>query len=98
MRRLLVAALLPLFAAPAFAQTPGMGIPLNQEREVSPEARAKRQATEDAYKSTMKSIPNAKPASTDPWGNMRGTSDSAPKAKASASKASAKKSGGNSAN
>jgi hypothetical protein len=97
MRRLLVAVFLTVFAAPALAQgvssTPGMGIPMNQEKEVSPEVRAKRQATEEAYKSTMKSIPNAKPASTDPWGNMRGTSDNAPKAKAPA-----KKSAGNPAN
>jgi len=86
MRRLLVAALLTVIAAPAYSQALGTGIPLNQEREVSPEVRAKRQATEEAYKSTMKSIPDAKQAA-DPWGNMRGT-DSAPKAKSPARKSS----------
>jgi hypothetical protein len=86
MRRLLVAALLTVIAAPAYSQALGTGIPLNQEREVSPEVRAKRQATEDAYKSTMKSIPDSKQA-VDPWGNMRGT-DSAPKAKSPAKKSS----------
>jgi hypothetical protein len=93
MRRLLVAALLTVSAAPAFAQvssTPGMGIPMNQEKEVSPEVRAKRQATEEAYRSTMKSIPDAKPASTDPWGNMRDTSSGN-----TAKSKSAKKSGAN---
>ena len=49
MRRLLVAAaLLTALAGPAYSQALGTGIPLNQEKEVSPEVRAKRQATEDA--------------------------------------------------
>ena len=86
MRRLLVAALLTVIAAPAYSQALGTGIPLNQEKEVSPEVRARRQATEEAYKSTLKGIPDAKPV--DPWGNMRGTSDSAPKAKSPARKSS----------
>ena len=89
MRTLLVAALLTAIAAPAahaqMSGTPGTGIPLNQEREVSPEVQAKRKATEDAYKSTMKGIPDAKPV--DPWGNMRGTdTGSAAKAKPAAKK------------
>jgi hypothetical protein len=83
MRTLLVAALLTAIATPAaHAQMPGTGIPLNQEKEVSPEMREKRRATEDAYKSTMKGIPDAKPV--DPWGTMRSTdtsSGSAAKAK-----------------
>ena len=89
MRRLLVAAILTALAAPAYPQSMGMGIPMNQEKEVSPEVRAKRQATEEAYKSTMKGIPDAnKPV--DPWGNMRDTSSgNAAKGK------SAKKSGAN---
>jgi hypothetical protein len=87
MRRLLVAALLTVVAAPAYSQALGTGIPMNQEREVSPEVRAKRQATEEAYKSTMKGIPDAKQPS-DPWGNVRGSSDSAPKAKSPARKSS----------
>ena len=81
MRTLLVAALLTAIAVPAaHAQMPGTGIPLNQEKEVSPEVREKRRATEEAYKSTMKGIPDAKPV--DPWGNMRSTdSGNAAKAK-----------------
>lgn len=92
MRRLLVAALVTLLAGPAYSQALGTGIPLNQEKEVSPEVRAKRQATEDAYKQTIKGIPDAKPV--DPWGNMRGTSGGS----AAKAKPSAKKSGGNLAN
>jgi hypothetical protein len=91
MRTLLVAALMTAIAAPAaHAQMPGTGIPLNQEREISPEQQAKRKATEDAYKSTMKGIPDAKPV--DPWGNMRSTDTSA--GNAAKAKPAAKKSTG----
>jgi hypothetical protein len=94
MRTLLVAALLMAIATPAaHAQAMGTGIPLNQEKEVSPEVQAKRRATEEAYKSTIKGIPDAKPV--DPWGNMRSTDTSGSAAKA---KPAAKKSGGNLAN
>ena len=85
MRHVLLA-LLPIafvlaFAPPASAQS-ATGIPLNQDKDVSPEQRAKRRATEEAYKSTMKGIPDAKPV--DPWGNVRGaeTPQSGAKAKA----------------
>jgi hypothetical protein len=88
MRRLFIAALLTVIAVPAYSQAMGTGIPLNQEKEVSPEVRAKRQATEQAYKQTLKGIPDAKPV--DPWGNMRDSGSSTPKAKPAA-----KKSGGN---
>ena len=69
MRHLLLAFLLVAYAAPASAQS-ATGIPLNQEKEVSPEQRAKRRATEEAYRNTIKGIPDAKPV--DPWGNVRG--------------------------
>lgn len=74
MRRLIVAVMLTAVATPALAQALGTGIPLNQEKEVSAEERAKRRATEEAYKSTIKSIPDGKPV--DPWGNMRSTDTS----------------------
>lgn len=74
MRILVLALLLTFVAAPAFAQTLGTGIPLNQEKEVSPEQREKQRKTEEAYKSTIKNIPAAKPV--DPWGNMRSTETS----------------------
>ena len=78
--RLILALLLTLSTVPAFAQTMGTGIPLNQEKEVSPEQREKRRATEEAYKRTIKSIPDAKPV--DPWGNMRGVETPSTAAKA----------------
>jgi hypothetical protein len=88
MRIFVLTLLLMFVAAHAFGQSPmGTGIPLNQEKEVSPEQREKRRKTEEAYKSTIKSIPDAKPV--DPWGNMRGTdstSGAAAKAKAAPKK------------
>lgn len=71
MRTFLLAIMLTIIAVPALAQLPGAtGIPLNQSKPVSPEEQEKRRATEDAYKRTLKQIPDAKPL--DPWGNMRG--------------------------
>ena len=70
MRYFLFVVLLLVFATPAAAQS-ATGIPLNQEKEVTPEQRAKRRATEEAYKNTIKGIPDAKPV--DPCGNVRGT-------------------------
>ena len=68
--RLILALLLTVCAAPAFAQQGlGTGIPLNQPKEVSPEQLEKRRQTEEAYKRTIRTIPDAKPV--DPWGNMR---------------------------
>jgi hypothetical protein len=83
--RIFIFALLLTFVAPAaFAQPIGAGIPLNQEKEVSPEQREKLRRTEEAYKSTIRTIPDAKP--TDPWGNMRGTDTTAAKPKAAPKK------------
>jgi hypothetical protein len=70
MRPFVLALLLTFIAAPAFAQAMGTGIPLNQEKEVTPEQREKRRKTEEAYRATIRNIPDAKPV--DPWGNMRG--------------------------
>jgi hypothetical protein len=69
MTRSALALLLVLAASPALAQfTPS--VPLGQEREKTPEEIEKAKATEDAYKKTMKAIPNAK-ASDDPWSSVR---------------------------
>jgi hypothetical protein len=67
MRTFILAFLVTFIAAPVYAQTLGTGIPLNQEKEVSPEQAEKRRKTEEAYKG----VPDAKPV--DPWGNMRST-------------------------
>lgn len=74
MRPFVLAVLLTFVAAPAYPQVMGTGIPLNQEKEVTPEQREKRRKTEEAYKATIKTIPAAKPV--DPWGNMRGSDSS----------------------
>jgi hypothetical protein len=79
MRTFLLALMLMIIAAPAFAQALGTGIPLNQEKEVTPEQLEKRRKTEEAYRATIKNIPDAKPV--DPWGNMRGTDKSTGAAK-----------------
>jgi len=71
-----VAALALLAAAPASAQTLGTGIPLNQDDNTkTPEQIQKQKAVEDAYKASLRKIPDAKPA--DPWGNMRSVDTSA---------------------
>ena len=63
-------------ACPAVAQNPlSAGLPINSDKTKSEEQIAKEKATEDAYKATLRKIPDAKPA--DPWGNMR--SDDKPK-------------------
>jgi hypothetical protein len=66
-----VAALTLVTAVPASSQTLGTGIPLNQDdsKVKTPEQIEKQKATEEAYKATLKKMPDAKPA--DPWGNMR---------------------------
>lgn len=74
MRPFVLALIFAFIAAPAFAQPLGTGIPLNQEKEVTPEQREKRRKTEEAYRATIKNIPDAKPV--DPWGNMRGSDSS----------------------
>jgi hypothetical protein len=84
MRAFILALLLTFIAAPAIAQGLGTGIPLNQEREVSPEQREKQRRTEEAYKSTIRTIPDAKPV--DPWGNMRSTDTQSTAAKKPAPK------------
>ncbi len=67
----LAAAAAVLLVHPASAQTLGMGIPLNQDQAKSPEQIEKQKQIDDAYKATLKKIPDAK--ANDPWGNMRST-------------------------
>jgi hypothetical protein len=65
MRALMVAAMVALLAGPAYAQMPGMGIPLGGEDKSKPTDPAK----ENEYNKTLKELPNQKAA--DPWGNVR---------------------------
>jgi hypothetical protein len=67
-----LAALVPFTVTPASAQALGTAIPLNQQDAKSPEQIEKQKAIEDAYKATLKKIPDAK-QSNDPWGGVRGT-------------------------
>lgn len=58
------------FAAPcAFAQG-ALGIPLGQERDKTPDEIERAKTVDDAYKKSLKTIPDAK-ASNDPWGAIR---------------------------
>ena len=78
MRFRFIAGLVPLAAfvllepAAALAQQGlGTAIPLNQEaKPKTPEQIEKEKAADDAYKASLKSIPDSK-ATVDPWGNMR---------------------------
>jgi hypothetical protein len=75
------AAAIALLTGAASAQLPMPGISLSGEGPpLTPEKQEKRKATEDAYKSALKKIPEKK-MSADPWENMRPNSSTSPKAK-----------------
>jgi hypothetical protein len=59
----------PCLIRPALAQTPGMNIPLGEEKTLTDEEKEKKAERERDYKSTIGKIPDQKPA--DPWGNIR---------------------------
>ena len=65
-----VAALLALFAGPAYGQAPSMNwIP--EAKSKTPEEIERDNARDKAYRDSMRKIPDAK-AANDPWGNVRG--------------------------
>jgi hypothetical protein len=65
------AAVVPLLTGVASAQLPIPGLNLSGDAPpLTPEEQEKRKATEDAYKSALKKIPDQK-KSADPWGNIR---------------------------
>ena len=71
-------AIIVLSAGSASAQLSVPGISLQEDgRRLDPEEEAKRKAVDDAYKSTMKKIPDKK--NNDPWGNIRSTTKTSPK-------------------
>jgi uncharacterized protein YdeI (BOF family) len=76
MRKLAVALAIALVTEPALAQSLG-GINLlddgPQKRKTQDEVERER-ANEGAYRSTMKSIPDQKKATNDPWADARGVS------------------------
>jgi hypothetical protein len=77
MRTFLAALAFAAVAGPAVAQLPPINM-LNQDRPKSADEVARGQAIDDAYKSTMKKVPDNK-ASNDPWAGVRGSSQSTTK-------------------
>lgn len=75
------ASVIALLTSSAYAQLPPVGIELSPDApQLTPEEREKRQATDDAYKSALKKIPDQK-KTADPWGDMRTSPPTSPKTK-----------------
>jgi hypothetical protein len=72
-------AAIALLTGAASAQMPGINLS-GDAPALSPEEQEKRKATEDAYKSALKKIPEKK-TSADPWGNIRQNPSTSPKTK-----------------
>ncbi|PWT89585.1 MAG: hypothetical protein C5B56_06865 [Proteobacteria bacterium] len=73
--RILVAALvLALAAGPAFAQIGGFNLLDSPGKRKTQDDVDREQALDDAYKSTMKKMPDQKKAANDPWADVRGGS------------------------
>jgi len=88
MKRFMVALAVALIATPALAQIGGINLLDGAPAKMKTKEDVDRQrANEDAYRSTMKSIPDQKKATNDPWADVRGTgqSASAPKTRANKS-------------
>ena len=69
MRILLLIAFAFVSIAPAHAQA--IGIPMGPEtKTLTPEEKEKQKKADDAYKASLKQIPETKTA-IDPWGNIR---------------------------
>jgi hypothetical protein len=64
-----------LLIGPAVAQIGGMNL-LDNDRKKSQEEIDKEKAIDEAYKSTMKKVPDQKKATNDPWADVRGMSES----------------------
>jgi hypothetical protein len=98
MRVFRLAAVITFLASPAFAQVPPVNLLQDNKPPKSQEEKDAEAARDKAYKDSLKKIPDAK-APTDPWGNVRSTDTSAPKAAGkSASTAKPKAKAGSSAN
>ena len=86
MRVFCVAAMIALWTGPAFAQMPQLNLLQDNTPPKSEEQKEQEQATDKAYKESLKKIPDAK-AANDPWGAVRSTDAAkAPPAKAPAAK------------
>jgi hypothetical protein len=71
-----------LLTVPAYAQTPNVNL-MPELKSKSPEEKEADAIKEQAYKDSLRKIPDAK-ASSDPWGTVRSTD--APKAAAAPAK------------
>ena len=85
MRVVLAAAIIASLAAPALAQQDHVRGYHEQEPEKSAAQKAAAKAAADAYKRSLRSIPDQGP--TDPWGGVRGDNGSKPEAAKAANKA-----------
>jgi hypothetical protein len=70
MRVFRVAAMIALWTGPAFAQMPNLNLLQDNTPAKTQEQKEQEEATDKAYKESLKKIPNAK-ASNDPWGGVR---------------------------
>ena len=73
MRTFVAALAFALVAGPALAQIGSINM-LPEDKKKTPEEIERGQAIDDAYKSTMKKVPDAKKPSNDPWADVRGSS------------------------
>ncbi len=76
MRTFVAALAFGVVAGPALAQMPAINM-LDQGKPKTQDEIARGQAIDDAYKSTMKKVPDQKKPSNDPWADVRGSSQSA---------------------
>ena len=80
MRFFRVAAMIALWMGPAYAQMPQLNLLQDNTPAKTEEQKEKEQATDKAYKESLKKIPDAKGAG-DPWGGVRTDAAKAPPAK-----------------
>jgi hypothetical protein len=73
MRTFVAALAFGLVAGPALAQMPAINM-LDQGKPKTQDEIERGQAIDQAYKSTMKKVPDQKKASNDPWADVRGSS------------------------
>jgi hypothetical protein len=72
MRVFRLAAMIALWIGPAYAQLPNINLLQDNTPAKTDEQKEQEQATDKAYKESLKKIPDAK-AANDPWGGVRST-------------------------
>jgi hypothetical protein len=80
MRVFRAAAMIVLLTAPAYAQMPNLNLLQDNTPAKTDEQKEQEQATDKAYKESLKKIPDAKGAN-DPWGGVRTDAAKAPPGK-----------------